>query len=77
MRYRIIIETQANGTKSYFVQKKFLFCWFYMREILDISMYRHRIIFDSIEKANLYIQSQIDFQINKAQSKIVKQEIIY
>jgi len=77
MKYRIIIETEASGKKWYSVQKKYLFYfWRYSREVIDMSMYAHKICWHTLEEAEAHIQSDIDSEYKKNQKKIIKREYI-
>jgi hypothetical protein len=77
MNYRIIAETEASGTKWYYVQKRYLsYFWCYVREVRDITMYKYKIGFKSIEEANLYIQADVNSEYAESQKKIVKRERI-
>ncbi len=76
MEYRIIIETERSGNKWFLVQKKFLGLWFYLRECRDITMREYIIYFDELKKAEEHIQSLIDAEYERRQSKIIKREVL-
>ena len=76
MDYRIVIETERSGKKWYCVQKRFLlYFWQYMREVRDITMYKYRRHFETMEEAERCIQDDVNYQYERNQSKIVKREI--
>lgn len=75
--YRIIIETEKSGKKWYYVQKSYLeYFWRYLTEIRDISMSAYRVGWNTLEEAEQYIQSEVNFEYRKSQEKIVKREIL-
>ena len=60
-RYRIIIETEANGKKWYYVQKRYMFLFLcYLTEVRDITMYTYKICWESLEEAEMYIKLDIN-----------------
>lgn len=76
MRYRIIIETEANGKKWYYVQKKFLiYFWTYLPEVRGTSMSLFRVGFSTLEEAKEYLQYNVDDDYQKQSRKIIKREI--
>jgi len=77
MDYRIVIETEVSGKKWYYIQKRYLFCfWNYVRKIRDTSMYPYRMVLQSLEDVESYIQSDIDTGRANKQSKIIKREYV-
>lgn len=75
--YRVVIETEASGKKWYYVQRRYLFCfWHYLREARDISMYAYKIGWHSLEEADSHIQSDINLRYEINQKKIIKREYI-
>jgi len=76
-KYRIVIETEASGKKWYYVQKRYLtFFWKYLSEVRDMSMCAHRISCNTLEEAEMHIESDINFFYSQNQKKIVKREYI-
>jgi hypothetical protein len=76
MKYRIVIKTELSGKKWYYVQQRFLNCfWIYLSEIRDMSMSLSNVGFSTLKEAEEYIQYHIDYDYKKQQSKIVKKEI--
>jgi len=77
MEYRIIIETEMSGKKWFYVQRKWLgILWVYLGEVRDISMAIYTIVFDELKKAEEHIQSLIDAEYARRQSKIIKREVV-
>lgn len=77
MAYRIMVETEKSGAKKYYVQKTFLwYFWAYLREVKDISMYRYIIYFHSLEDAEKRIQSEVNDNYARSQSKVIKREVV-
>ena len=77
-RYRIIIETEANGKKWYYVQKRYMFLfWCYLTEVRDITMYAYKIGWESLEEAEMYIKLDMNTTYENEQKKIVKREYVY
>ena len=77
MDYRIVIETEASGKKWYYVQKRYLiFFWDYLKEIKDMSMYAHKIGWNTLEEAEKHIESDINYIHAQNQKKIVNREYI-
>jgi len=77
MKYRIVIETEASGKKWYYVQKRFLtYFWQYLSEVRDMSMSLRRVGFSTLEEAEKEMQSDVNYEYNKNQKKIVKREYI-
>jgi hypothetical protein len=77
MNYRIVVETEKSGKKSYYLQKRVMwYFWAYLRECRDISMYQYRVCFDDIQKAEQRIQADVNADYAKSQSKIVSREIL-
>lgn len=77
MEYRIIIETEVSGKKWFYVQRKwFGVLWVYLGEVRDITMATYTIVFDELKKAEEHIQSLIDAEYAKRQSKIIKREVL-
>ena len=77
MKYRIVIETEASGKKWYYVQKRFLtYFWQYLSEVRDMSMRSYRVVFSTLEEAEKEIQSDVNYEYNQSQKKIVKREYI-
>jgi len=76
--YRIIIKTKANGEKLYYVQKRCLFFfWIYEKEWDEIEVCVARPIeWHTLEEAEQYIQSDIQYTIKIKNKKIVKREYI-
>jgi len=72
MEYRIIIETERSGKKWFYVQKKWLgLFWIYLRKYSQVLLY-----FDELKKAKEHIQSLIDAEYARRQSKIIKREVL-
>lgn len=77
MDYRIIIETDRAGRKSYYVKKRVLwYFWAYLREIKDISFYNYIVRFETLGEAERYIQGRVNADYEKYQRKIVKREVL-
>lgn len=75
--YRIVLETQRDGKKWFYVQKSFmLFFWRYLTEVRDISMCAYKIGWNTLEEAEQHIQSEVNWQYAQSQEKIVKREIL-
>lgn len=75
--YRIVIETEASGKKWYYVQKRCLFFfWGYLREVRDVTMYKYRVGWPSIEEAETQIFSDMNTVYINNQNKIIKREYI-
>ncbi|WP_395073799.1 hypothetical protein [Flavobacterium sp.] len=77
MKYRIIVKTEKSGIKKYYIQKKiFSVFWIYLKEYLDITMYKYRTWFHHSSQAKEKIEKLIynDFRIT--QSKVIKTEIL-
>ena len=75
--YRIIIETQRDGKKWFYVQKSFmLYFWRYLREVRDMSMYAYKIGWNTLEEAEQHIQKDVDWDYAQNQKKIVKREVV-
>jgi hypothetical protein len=77
MQYRIIVETQASGIENFYVQKK-IFClfWFYFRKTIDITMYKHKVLFSNIEDAKIAIQHDKSRLAWLKSQKIIKRQIL-
>lgn len=76
MKYRIVIKTELSGKKWYYVQQRFLNCfWIYLNKVIDMSMSLNPVGFSTLEEAEKYIQSDVDYNYKKQQRKIVKKEI--
>lgn len=77
MNYRIVVETERSGKKKYYVQKRVLwYFWAYLREGRAVSMYRYIIWHYKLEDAEQRIQSEVNAEYAKYQSKIVSREIL-
>ena len=77
MDYRIVIETESSGKKWYYVQRRYLlFFWRYHREVRDISMYAYKKRWNTLEEAEQYIQSDVNYRYAQSQKKIVKHEVV-
>lgn len=77
MKYRIIIETQRDGKRWYYVQKSFmLYFWRYLTEVSDISMCSYKIGWNTLEEAEQYIQNEVNYNHTQNQKQIVKREIL-
>lgn len=76
MDYRIVIVTQRNGVKRFYVQQRFWrFIWFYRTETKDITMHRYKISFDTLESAQSYIDKCVSAEYANWCSQVVKKEI--
>jgi len=75
MKYRIIVETQANGMQNFYVQKKvFWFLWFYFKSCININTNKYKVLFSNIEDAKIAIEDdkrRIDWE--KGQKIICRQ----
>lgn len=77
MEYRIVIETQKDGKKWYYVQKSFmLYFWQYLTEVRGMDMRANRVGWNTLEEAEQHIQSEVDYKYAQSQKKIVKREIL-
>lgn len=76
--FRVMIKTQRDGKKLYFIQKRFMwYFWIYLKECLDLTFYNYKIYYDNLEGAKERIQQEINNDYTKSQSKIVKREIVF
>ena len=73
--YRIEIITQADGGQIFYVQYRFLyFFWLYFTEIRDVSGIGFRIEFYSLEKADNFIDRQLERKEWLKSQRVVKKE---
>ena len=75
-KYRIVIEINEKGEKTYYVQKRYwFFFWDYLKKLYDVSMHNHKIPWMSLEEAKKHIESDIEIEKRKIKSKIIKRQI--
>lgn len=73
--YRIEIITKADGDRIFYVQRRFLyFFWFYFTEIRDVSDIEFRIEFYSLEQAENFIDREVDRKEWLKTQRVVKKE---
>ena len=74
-KYRIKKEIAKNGSECFYVQKKILFIWYDITQMIGFDAYRY-IAYDNLDKACNYINERLQNEIRIENSKILKTEII-
>lgn len=75
MKYRIIKKTMRNGKSEYWIQKRFLFFWIYLDQMVGYGSYSY-IVFTELEDAKQYVNRCISIDESERNRKIVKKEIL-
>lgn len=75
MKYRIVKKTMRNGRSEYWIQKRFLFFWIYVDQMIGFGAYSY-IVFTEIEDAKQYVNSRISMDEAERNRIIVKKEIL-
>jgi len=74
MKYRIFKETTKGGEVKYFVQKKWLFFWYFAQ---TNHSYTQAMGYDNEQKARQYIADCYNIKKSKESDKTLKIEYIY
>ena len=75
MKYRIVKKTLRNGSFEYWVQKKFLFFWINVDEMISFGYYKN-IYFTRLCDAEEYVKSLYQRDNSTYNSKVIKKEIV-
>jgi hypothetical protein len=75
MKYRIVKKTMRNGNSEFWIQKKFLFFWIYVDQMVGYGSYSY-IVFNNYEEAKDYMQSLVNQDYSTYNSKVIKKEIV-
>lgn len=75
MKYRIVKKTLRNGCFQYWIQKKFLFFWINVDEMISFGYYKN-IYFTQLCDAEEYVRSLYQRDNSIYGSKVIKKEII-
>ena len=74
-KYRINKKTARNGTEWFYVQRKFLFIWYNIRQMIYFDTYMY-IVYNNLDAACNYINKRLQNEIKIENNKILKTEII-
>ncbi len=75
MKYRIVKKTMRNGSSKFWIQKRFLFFWINIDEMISFGYYKY-VCFTQLRDAEEYVKSLYQIDNSIYGSKVIKKEII-